>query len=427
MSTPQQNKRKPKTKSVKNTRKPQSNRPSSATQSFNFDKPLESGGEAIGRKLGAFAGKLLGKITGVGDYSVDLPSGGTQISPTVVPEFIHSDNARETRIRHREYVGDVYASSTAGAFTNKAYVINPGSLSTFPWLAGIARNFDQWQPHGMAVIFKSLSSTYSATQSLGTVIIATDYDVTDNDYENKIEMENSQFAVSGSAATCLMHPIECAPDERMTRVLLVRDDNTVDTDRWFDLGKLQVASAGCLANQLLGELWITYDISLFKPQLKATVNPALIRFCSFKAAGAVSNSSLFNGTITSDPKSTFFVSPGNFNLVFPRNALGTFYQITIAIPLAAGQTPNPIDAVTSFSNGAKQGPIIFSLTTNTSNNPYPGTLYIITSVDLTNLEWNTALRPTVTITLSNVLGPATAPYGSKTTIHEINTLTSNGF
>lgn len=242
---------------------------SKLVNNLDANKPMESAGEALGRRLGTYAGRLLGRITGSGDYNINLPSGGTTMEPTSVPEFIRSDNSRETRIRHREYLGDISAASVAGLFQNQSYRLNPGSSKTFPWLSNIAQQFEQWEPHGIAVVFKTLTSTYAASQSLGTIIIATDYDVDDAPYVSKVEMDNSEFAVSGNAAQNLIHPVECKSTERLTKLYFVQSDESVTPDkrRWSDLGNLQIASAGCLSSQLLGEVWITYDISFYKPQI----------------------------------------------------------------------------------------------------------------------------------------------------------------
>lgn len=236
-------------------------------------KPMERFGKKIGSKLGTYAGKLLGNITGTGDYNVDLPTGGSIVDDTMVPQFIKSDNSRETRIRHREFVGNVFADATAGKFKNQSFAINPGVKELFPWLADIARHYDQWKPNGIVVIFKTLTSTYAASQSLGTVIIASEYDVYDPKFTSKVQMANSEFAVSGNAAQNLLHPVECAIGERMTDLFTVYNGNSYpgDNKRFFDLANLQIASEGCLANQLLGELWVTYDISLYKPQIPTGV------------------------------------------------------------------------------------------------------------------------------------------------------------
>lgn len=307
---------------------------SSSTGQIDFDKPLESGGAVLGKKLGEFAGRLLGRITGMGDYTADLPAGGSAISETAVPEFIKTTNGRETRIRHREFVGNVYASPTAGLFANTLYSFNPGNPTLFPWLAGIAQHYDSWEPNGCAVIFKTLTSTYAASQSLGTVIVASDYDVYDEPYANKIEMENSEFAVSGSAAQCLMHPIECNPSERMTKLFNVRngDLDVTDNKRFFDLCNLQIASEGCLANQLLGELWITYDISFYKPAIPR--NPSSLGLPTFTCTTLGTNANELFGTIVNVNLSPFntpnFVTVINSNtLSFSRFFVGYRFLVQI--------------------------------------------------------------------------------------------------
>lgn len=300
--------------------------------SVDMAKPVESAGEQLGRKLGKFAGRLLGKIAGSGDYESDLPPGGLPISDTQVPEFIKTTNNRETRLRHREFIGNVYASNVAGAFTNATYPLNPGNELLFPWLSGIAQHFDSWEPNGVVVIFKSLTSTYAASQSLGTVVIASDYDVYDPPYLSKIEMENSEFAVSGSAAQNLMHPVECKPSERMTKLFNTRVGpiGSNDNKRFFDLCNVQVASEGCLANQLLGELWVTYDISLYKPQLPLNPNAAGVPQYCFTSASLTANSP-FSGILAFSPYNTAdFCQPSGVNsLRFSDRYAGYYFLVQI--------------------------------------------------------------------------------------------------
>lgn len=61
-------------------------------------------------------------------------------------------------ITHREYIGDVITSGTAGAFKTNTYYINPGLNKTFPWLSQIAQNFESYRMLGCAFEFKSMSS-----------------------------------------------------------------------------------------------------------------------------------------------------------------------------------------------------------------------------------------------------------------------------
>jgi len=295
-------------------------------------KPAESAGEILGRKLGMFAGRLLGKITGTGDYTTNLPPGGLPIEESAVPQFIKTENSRETRIRHREFVGNIFASTTAGEFKIESFGLNPGNDSLFPWLAGIAQHYDEWEPHGAVVIFKTLTSTYAASQSLGTVIIASDYDVYDPTYTTKVEMANSEFAVSGNAAQNLMHPIECAVNERLTRVLTVKSGplSLVDNKRFFDLANVQIASEGCLANQLLGELWVTYDFSFYKPQLP--LNPGGLGIVHQMFTTTMSDRAApFEGIISISPTGTSDLIAGlGVNYIrFADRYVGYYFLISI--------------------------------------------------------------------------------------------------
>jgi hypothetical protein len=258
------------------------------------EHPLRSIGGAVGGKLGSrkggeLVGRFLGKIAGTGDYQVQsnsLYSQSSRIQGDSVPTFVSV--GRATRVVHREYLGDVVASSTVGAFQLQSYPINPGLFQSFPWLAGFANQFDEWRPNGIVVCFKSLSSFYSGTSSLGTVVIASDYDVLDSSYTSKVEMENSEFAVSGSAATNLLHPLECRVQERLSNLFYTRSTSVSSTDnlRFFDLCNVQVATAGCTASQVVGELWISYDISLYKPQLYGGISGKNILFSAWNLIGA---------------------------------------------------------------------------------------------------------------------------------------------
>jgi len=130
--------------------------------------------------LGAMAGETLAKLFGHGDYTVKSNSLIPHPGQTL-PKF--SSHQRGTRITEREYIGDIYSGALANGssvFLNSAFSINPTNAATFPWLSTIAALYDQWEPHGIVFEFVSTSSEYNGTnQSLGTVIMSTDYDVND--------------------------------------------------------------------------------------------------------------------------------------------------------------------------------------------------------------------------------------------------------
>lgn len=273
------------------------------------EHPLRSAGGQIGKRLGSKKrgeqiGSLLGKITGTGDYNIS----GSRLTSNSIPTFL--PNKRGVRVVHREYLGDIRASSTAGAFQVTSYSLNPGLFQTFPWLSSFAQQFDQWRPNGLVAFVKTLSSNYSGTTSLGTVILATDYDVEDPPYASKIEMENSEFAVSANASESLVHAIECKPNER-SNIYYTRSTSIPANDnlRFFDHGNLQVATSGCVADQLVGELWIAFDITLFKPQLYSSLGNNIL-FAELNGTAAT-DASPFNTATMSLVSSSLPVYPYN--------------------------------------------------------------------------------------------------------------------
>jgi len=226
-------------------------------------------GSAVGSLVGDAAGRLISHVTGRGDYMVSanslLPDMNSQI-----PQF--GMIAGGTRIRHREYVQDINSSVL---FNNNAFVINPANVSLFPWLSTIAQRFEQWKPMGIILEFKSLYSdavvSTAATASLGAVIMATEYNVLANRFNSKIQMENTQFVTSNKPSLSFLHPIECMPSQSPNFPLYVRPASgfaVSGDDRLYDLGLFQLATQGLQGDGIdIGELWITYDIELYKPVL----------------------------------------------------------------------------------------------------------------------------------------------------------------
>jgi hypothetical protein len=181
-----------------------------------FQRLSAAGGALGGRDglggLGSAAGGLLGntisKLVWFGDYKVmentlvkDIDMGHS------IPSF--GDQSGGTVIRHREFLADVRAPASTAFNLTFRISVNPGLASSFPWLAQIAGNYQQYHIRGMVFEFISTSFEYSTNAGLGSVVMVTVYDVTKPAFTSKLAMENSQFCVSGKPSVD-MHPIECA-------------------------------------------------------------------------------------------------------------------------------------------------------------------------------------------------------------------------
>jgi hypothetical protein len=233
-------------------------------------------GEGIGNTFLPGSGKYLGnaaswfsRILGHGSYTLPdfTVSQNSLMKTNQVPDF--SGNPAKLNVIHREFLFDLYSSTT---FQLQNLLLNPGNPQ-IPWLSQIASNFEEFQWNGLVIEFKTMSATAVGTTSsaLGTVIMATDYDVLDSNFPNKRAMEITDFASSTAPCQSQIHPIECDTKENVMRKMYVQAGATniasyPDDPRFSLPGNFQIATIGMqTAGINIGEVWISYDCTLTKP------------------------------------------------------------------------------------------------------------------------------------------------------------------
>jgi hypothetical protein len=217
-------------------------------------------GSHFGSMLGDAATSAIGRIIGSGDYKVKTNTlmGG---SP---PQF-----DGHVVVAHREYICDI--ATPGDAFTiAQSFSINPLNSNLFPWLSGIAAQFEQYKIRGMLFEFKSNSgdAIASTDTALGTVIMATQYNVEDNAFTSKLSMEQYEYCTSAKPSESVIHMLECAPKTTILEDLYVSDSSNPQYDpRFSDFGIFTIATQGQQAACTIGELWITYQIEFIKPKM----------------------------------------------------------------------------------------------------------------------------------------------------------------
>lgn len=274
-------------------------------------------GGALGSAVGGVAADLFKQITGMGDYNVKNNSLFIQGDST--PMFRNS--GRSVRITHREYISDIITSSVALSFKLNSFLLNPATSDTYPWLATIAQQFEQYRIHGMVFHFKSNSADAlnSTNTALGSVIMATQYNVQLPVFTTKQQMENYEFACSSRPSCDLLHPVECDPSLTsfgpVFDIRLGGDDG--GDQRLYDLGRFCLATVGMqAANVNIGELWVSYDIELLKPRMGDTVSV----FGQWRVADPTDASPFLDAVISED--SDFFAIIGTNTITFPANFNG---------------------------------------------------------------------------------------------------------
>lgn len=228
----------------------------------------------IGGILGRAGGSILGSIFGRGEYKVNS---NTLMTQNQTPVF-SSNSAGSVTIAHREFLTDV--ASIGAVFNNTSYPINPGLTRTFPFLSQIAKNFEQYEMLGCIFHFKSTSATAvsSTNTALGTVVLATDYETLDAPFANKQQMEAYQYCSSSVPCASVIHPIECAPRQTVLSRQFIRTTSvpTGGDPRIYDVGNFQIATTGQQAAAVIGELWVSYHVRLFKPKIENPIGNSLL-------------------------------------------------------------------------------------------------------------------------------------------------------
>lgn len=307
------------------------------------------------------------KLIGFGDYSrpTYAVKENTLLANGMDPPEIR--NAKDGRfiLRHREFLGDVITGS-AGVFKNTSYRIQPGLAASFPWLAPVAQQFEQYVLRGMIWEFKSTSSDAlnSTNTALGTVIMATEYDSTQPNFTNKQAMENHNFASSARQSCSMLHPIECARSQTVIGNLYTRSAEVPDgaDPRLFDFGNFQIATVGQQGSNVnIGELWVTYEIELLKPQLDAG-GPALSDHFWSPAA---TTSNYFGANpdsgIIRRPGSDLGVTLGAATITFPPSFRGNVLLVYAVLGSTPAAVTQPTITATSGCTGiAFFGNLLFS-------------------------------------------------------------------
>lgn len=224
-------------------------------------------GAALGGYAGDLAQVITKRVTGFGDYTVRANS--IVYNRDAVPKF-KGDGSNTIRIPRKEFISDVRGSKN---FVKREFRINPGVGTTFPWLSKLAGQFEQYVVQGMVFEFKTTSATAigSTNTSLGTVVMATQYNSLAADYTNKQQMENADFSNSCVPCESMLHAIECDPMQtQCSGIFNVADPSATLSNadiRLYDIGAFSIATQGMQAdNSIVGELWVSYDIVFMKPR-----------------------------------------------------------------------------------------------------------------------------------------------------------------
>jgi hypothetical protein len=179
------------------------------------------------------------------------------------PKVVQS--SQHCRVNHRELIGSVEGSS--GFTVEDSFALNPGIALSFPWLSGIARNWEQYK-------FNKLRYCYyprTGTSTPGSFMMAPDYDAAD------------VAPVSEQVASSYVDSVEDAPWKEIIchlkpdRLKGISPFKYVRTEtlganldiKTYDSGNIHIITLDGTAVSW-GKLWVEYDVEFKIPQIRPT-------------------------------------------------------------------------------------------------------------------------------------------------------------
>lgn len=319
-------------------------------------------GAGAGLSSGWSRGADFSKFMGWGDYSSgnQIIDGGSSNQQQI--SVNQTDLTGDIYVARTEFVQNIVVTGPAGGtsvFENRSFGLNPGLQVVFPWLAQIAQCFTLYDFEGLIFQFKPLFSEDAGTSnSLGKVIMATEYDPAAPDFITSVQMSNYDYANSSKPSCGMYHGVETAQRQQAVNMMYVRTGTSTRDLIFTDVGKFQLATEGVplpagATSVIIGELWVTYRVKLSR----AEIYSALLgnNITQDVQNGTSSNTALW--TATSFVKSTNTIgmtvsniSATSLRLTFPQNLSLGYYQIMIQFRAVTPFTTQVFNGPTNASN-----------------------------------------------------------------------------
>jgi hypothetical protein len=167
-------------------------------------------------------------------------------------------------VRHMEFVKIIKRTEPIDEKgSREVFPVNPGVPETFPWLSGIANNFESY-------LFDELEFHYvpsCGTTTWGSIVIAPDYDAADDNIgATRQELCTFDDSVRSSLWQCAV--MKCARGNlrKMKTYFIRAKDNSQDV-KTYDVANVIIdMRTGASFGSEMGELWVRYKVRLFTPQ-----------------------------------------------------------------------------------------------------------------------------------------------------------------
>lgn len=180
-----------------------------------------------------------------------------------------SRNSGSTKLSHHEFFDTVETSSVAGAFQVEGFDINPGLEVLFPWLADQAKDYQEYTFQSLQLHFR----TKASSSTNGSLYLA----FQPNPMLPAPTSAVNFMSLPGAVSAPLWQNIAINVPSKFLRQLRYVRNGAVPGDRKMsDVGKLLIATEGAGASLSVGDLTITYSLSLQGPRQYEDRTPTMM-------------------------------------------------------------------------------------------------------------------------------------------------------
>jgi len=169
-------------------------------------------------------------------------------------------------IAHSELIGSVLGSV---AFVATKFACNPGIAATFPWLSTIAARYEKYRFRRLQFRYK----TRTATTTVGSILMAPDYDPSDDAPASEAAVSAYEGCVEDSVwKTNIICALKPSSLNGMTR--FVRSGPIGGEDlKLFDVANFYLCTVEEIGADAIGKLWVDYEVEFENPQIAPTGTP----------------------------------------------------------------------------------------------------------------------------------------------------------
>jgi hypothetical protein len=212
------------------------------------------------------------------------------------------------------------AGTNSTAFTiGTTFVVNPGLQASFPFLSTEAVNWEEYQFRKLRFIYE----TRCSTATVGTVVLAPDYDTSDPAPISDVAAESYSDAVASSPYKLFSTDLERVSQvglgpRKMVRTAALSANQDI---KLYDAANVYICTVDSAAAGVWGRVYVEYECEFYTPQLPpaggslqnelhitgATPTTASILGTQTNVSGSASLASVATNVLTFNTAGEFFV------------------------------------------------------------------------------------------------------------------------